>query len=137
MRTLSRNAAVFAVFLMIPLSGCSASTDKPSAGMTEITLDCAKYPDTAKKITDAQTELYQRSGGSAAVDSLLNEFDGLRKGAPADVRAALTELGAAFRKAEQVMAHPTADNAAELRDLGPKLSEDSRKVNAYVVSRCH
>jgi hypothetical protein len=128
---------LFAAFLSIPLTGCSTTKDKPSSGMTEITLDCARYAGTAKRITDAQTELYQGSGGTEAVDRLVTELDGLRDGAPPDVKAALAELGEAFRKAQQVMAHPTPGSAAELSGLGPKLSADSQKVTAYIVSRCH
>lgn len=131
-----RAAAPLVAFLLISLTGCGGSGDKPSSGMTEITLDCQKYADTARRITEAQTALYQRQGGTEAVDRLLAELDGLRAGAPADVKAALAELGTAFRQAQQVLAAPTPGHAAALGDLGPKLAEDSRKVTAYIVSRC-
>lgn len=139
MRTHSRTAAVFAAFLLIPLAGCSASKDKPSSGMTQMKIDCAQYADTAKKITDAQTELYSSAGGTPstrAVDDLLGELDALEKGAPADVKAALVQMRDAFRKAQAMMAHPSQDDAAALSALGPELSKDSQKITAYVVSRC-
>lgn len=139
MRTLPRTAAVFAAFLLIPVAGCSSSDDKPSSGMTRMTVDCKQYADTAKKITDAQSELYNPAGGSSgtqAVDDLLGELAGLEKGAPSDVKAALVEMSDAFRKAQNVMSHPSQDDAAALAALGPKLSKDSQKITAYVVSQC-
>jgi hypothetical protein len=105
--------------------------------MTEITVPCDTYADTAKKITDAQAEIYSGTGdGAEAIASLRSELDGLQDGAPADVKAALTELGDALEKAQQIMADPENADTSELADLGPKLSEDSQKVTAYIVSKC-
>lgn len=139
MRTLPRTAAVFAAFLLIPLAGCSSSHDKPSSGMSQMRIDCKRYADTAKKITDAQTELYGSAGGAdgtRAVDSLLAQLEALEKDAPADVKAALVEMRGAFEKAQRMMAHPSQEDAAALSALGPQLSKDSQKITAYVVSQC-
>jgi hypothetical protein len=137
MRTRPRNAVVLAAVLLTSLTGCGGgSKDKPSAPMTEVTIACDQFSDTAKKITDAQAELYGGSGGTKAVDTLLGELDALKDGAPADVKAALTEMHDAFRKAQDVMDDPTQANTAELADLGPKLSEDSQKITAYIVAKC-
>jgi hypothetical protein len=105
--------------------------------MTEIAVRCDRYADTAKKITDAQKQIYGGTGGGAeAVASLRSELDGLKDGAPADVKAALTELGDAFEQAQQTMADPANADTSALADLGPKLSKDSQKVTAYIVSKC-
>jgi hypothetical protein len=137
MRTRPRNALVLAAVLMASLSGCGGgSGDKPAAPMTEVTIPCTQFSDTAKKITDAQAEIYGGSGGTEAMDTLLGELDALKDGAPADVKAALTEMGDAFRKAQEIMKDPTQANTAELADLGPKLSADSQKITAYIVSKC-
>jgi hypothetical protein len=87
--------------VLVSLTGCGGSNDKPSsAPMTEIAVRCDRYADTAKKITDAQKQIYGGTGGGAeAVASLRSELDGLKDGAPADVKAALTELGDAFEQA--------------------------------------
>jgi hypothetical protein len=121
----------------VSLSGCGKSDDKPSSSMTEVTIACDKYADTAKKITDAQAEIYSGAGGSTeAVDALLFELDGLKKDAPADIDDALTEMSDGFRQAQQVMASPTPENTKKLADLGPKLSADGQKITAYIVSKC-
>ncbi len=135
MRTHLYLVATLAV-LLVPVAGCGRSDDKPSSSMTEVTIACDKYADTAKKITDAQTEIYSGTGGAEALASLRSELDGLKDGAPADVKAALTELGDAFEKAQQIMQDPANADPTELADLAPKLSQDSQKVTAYIVSRC-
>jgi hypothetical protein len=137
MRTPARNAVVLAVVLLASLSGCGGgSSDKPSAPMTEVTIACDQFSDTAKKITDAQAELYSGTGSTTAIDTLVGELDALKEGAPQDVKAALTEMGEAFRKAQEVIKDPTQASTTELADLGPKLSEDSQKITAYIVSKC-
>jgi hypothetical protein len=136
MRTRATRAVALAVALMAALSGCGGSGDKPSAPLTEITIPCKQFSDTAEKIADAQAEIYSGSGGTEATDSLLSELDALEDGAPAEVKAALSEMGDAFRQAQEIMDDPTQANAAELADLGPKLSEDSQKITAYIVSKC-
>jgi hypothetical protein len=124
--------------VLVSLTGCGGSNDKPSsAPMTEIAVRCDRYADTAKKITDAQKQIYSGTGGGAeAVASLRSELDGLKDGSPTDVKAALTELGDAFEQARQIMADPANADTSALADLGPKLSKDSQKVTAYIVSKC-
>jgi hypothetical protein len=137
MRTRARNSVLLAVVLPASLlAGCGGSSDKPSAPMTEVTIACDKFSDTAKKIADAQAEIYAGTGGTEAIDSLRHELDALKDGAPADVKDALTEMADAFEKAQEIMADPTQANPAELADLGPKLSADGQKITAYVVSKC-
>lgn len=137
MRTRARNAAVLAVILLASTTGCGGgSKDKPAAPMTEVTIPCDRFADTAKKITDAQAEIYGGSGGSEAIDALLAELDALKDGAPGDVKKALTEMSDAFQKAQDVLKDPANADTAELADLGTKLSEDSQKITAYIVSKC-
>jgi anion-transporting ArsA/GET3 family ATPase len=129
-------AAAAAVAAVLSLAGCGGSEDKPSSAMTEFTVPCARFSDTAKKITDAQAELYSGTGGTKAVDALVKELDALKDGAPADVKDALAEMSDAFAKAQRIMADPTQASAAELAKLGPKLSADSQKITAYIVQKC-
>jgi len=137
MRNRLTHAAAYAVVAVLSLTGCGGSgDDKPSSGLTEITVPCDEYADTAKKITDAQAELYGGSGSTEAIDSLVSELDALKEGAPADVKAALTEMGEAFEKARRVMQDPTTGDVSELAELGPQLSADSQKITAYIVSKC-
>lgn len=141
MRTRRRNAFVLAVVLgvVVPASmtGCGGSADqKPAARLTDFTIPCDKYAGTARKITDAQAELYGGTGSTEAIDTLVGELDALKDGAPKDVKAALDEMGDAFRKAQEVMKDPSRASTAELADLGPKLSEDSQKITAYIVAKC-
>jgi hypothetical protein len=137
MRTPPRTSVVLAAVLLASLTGCGGgSSDKPSARMTEVTIACDQFSDTAKKITDAQAELYGGTGSTKAIDTLVGELDALKEGAPKDVKAALTEMGEAFRKAQEVMKDPTQASTEQLANLGPKLSEDSQKITAYIVSKC-
>jgi len=131
-------AVVLATVAVAALAGCSGDKPKahPSAPLTEVTISCPEFADTAKKITDAQAALYSGSDGAAAIDTLDAELAALKKGAPADVQAALTDLSDAFRAAQQVMAHPTAEGSAKLADLSKKLSADGQKVTAYITAKC-
>jgi hypothetical protein len=132
-----RNAGILVALLLVSLTGCGGgSSDTPAAPMTEVTIPCDQFADTAKKITDAQTQLYSGTGGTEAITSLRHELDALKEGAPADVKAAIAEMDDAFGKAQQLMQDPTRADTAELAALGPKLSADSQKITAYVVSKC-
>jgi len=136
--------AILAVVLAAALTACSDGDDKPAtrgAGSPgtpttdHTTVDCAEFAETAKKIADAQADVYA-GGGRGAVDALVAELDELKDGAPADVQAALDDLADAFGQAAQIMTDPTDENKAELAALGPKLSEDGRTITAYIVSKC-
>jgi hypothetical protein len=135
--------AILAVTLAIALSACSGGDDEsgdakpnPSAPVTEITIDCDKYADTAKVITDAEAELYAGTGGTAAIDTLVTELTALKAGAPAGIQTALTDMEAAFRDAEEILENPTPENKARLADLSPKLSTDGQEITAYIRSEC-
>ncbi len=138
MRTLE---GFLALALVAALSGCSddpaaKKPAEPSAPMSEITVDCDKFADTAKKINDAQTALYGGTGGQEAIDSLVTELDALKDGAPADVQEALTDMGNGFRSAAEIMENPTAENQAALAALTPKLADDGKKISDYIVDEC-
>lgn len=129
--------AFFAAVLVVALSACGGDPDSsPSGEITEMTLACDKFADTAKKITDAQTELYSGTGSTEAIDTLEAELSALKDGAPTDVQTALTDLTAAFRDAEALLAEPTPENTTKLADLAQKLSEDGQKVAGYITSEC-
>lgn len=141
MRTRSRHVVALAAVLLFSLTACGGadSKDEPSAPMTEYTVPCAEFEDTAKKITDAQTEMYDGSGNTEAIETLLDELEALKADAPADVEKALTELADAFRSAAEIMKSATPGSTVDfdqLAKLAPELSEDSQKVTAYIVSKC-
>jgi len=119
-------------------SGDSGDSEPSHSGgpLTEIAVDCAQFADTAKKITDAQTALYSGTGGKAAIDGLVTELTALKAGAPSEIQAALTDMSAAFRDAEELLENPTPENKAKLADLSPKLSEDGQKITAYITAEC-
>ena len=129
--------AIFAAVLIVSLSACGGDPESnPSDELTEITLSCEKFDDTAKKITDAQAALYSGTGSSEAIDILEAELAALEDGAPADVRTALADLSAAFRDAEEILEKPTPENTAKLADVAKKLSDDGQKVTAYITAEC-
>lgn len=129
--------AIFAAVLVASLSACGGDPESsPSDELTEITLACEKFDDTAKKITDAQASLYSGTGSTEAIDTLEAELSALKDGAPADVRTALTDLSAAFRDAEQILEKPTPENTAKLAAVAQKLSDDGQKITAYIASEC-
>ena len=146
-------AGILVVVLAAALTACGGGGDKkdadktpggpstrlstPTAKVTEVTLDCEKYRDTAQKIAEAQQELYAGSGGSTeALDTLKSRMDALKDGAPDNVKAAIDELNQAFEKVQQIMANPTAEAQQELAQMGPKLATDGQTISTYIVSQC-
>jgi hypothetical protein len=134
---------VLAMALALALSACSGdpesspeSSTSPDATLTEVTISCPEFEDTAKKITDAQTKLYGGTADSETIDELVAELDALKEGAPPDVQTALTDMGAGFRDAAEILENPTPQGRAELAKLAPKLAEDGQKITAYITSEC-
>ncbi|MCW2797604.1 hypothetical protein [Nocardioides sp.] len=133
---------ILAVALALSLAACSddsKSDPDPSPSdvvFTEVTIDCPQFADAAKKITDAQAALYDGTGGAGAIDDLVTELNALKEGAPDDIKAALTDMAAAFRDAAQLLENPNPENQAQLADLSAKLSTDSQKITAYITSKC-
>lgn len=134
--------AALAVLALL-CGGCSDDPDEsdadPSAPVTDITVECDRFEDTAQRITDAQTTLYDGKDSpedATAVDSLVTELDALKEDAPDDVDDALTGLGEGFRSAQELLADPTPANSDELAALAPALSEDSQAVTAWILSQC-
>ena len=134
--------AILAVALALALSACTGDDDSadpdpdPSDPVTEITVECDEFSDTATRITDAQRALYSDSGGTAAIDTLTAELTALKADAPPDIKTALTDMLAAFRDAQEFLDHPTPENKAKLADLSPKLSADGQKITTYITSQC-
>lgn len=142
---------IFAVVLAASLAGCSDDDDpkggaSPGAGqtrlstpgdpVTELTVPCAEFSGTAQKIADAQRDIYTRSGSADAVDDLAAELEGLKDGAPAEVKTAVDDLVDGFRTAAGLMDKQTAAAQAELARLAPQLSEAGRTITTYVVDKC-
>lgn len=124
-------------------TGCSEDPDEPeaepSAPLSEVTVDCERYADTAQRITDAQTALYDGRDSpddAAAVDDLVAELDALKDEAPDDVDTALTDLGAGFRSAEELLASPEGNDAAELAPVASSLAEAGETVTAWILEQC-
>ncbi|MFL6109433.1 MAG: hypothetical protein ACJ72L_20915 [Marmoricola sp.] len=118
-------------------SGASTRLGAPTSPVTQTTLDCEKYADTAQKIARAQQELYAGKGGSTdALDALKSEMDALKEGAPDDVKAAIDELNDAYAKVQEIIADPSSQAQSDLATMGPKLASDGEKITTYVVSQC-
>ncbi|MFL6022285.1 MAG: hypothetical protein ACJ72O_03025 [Marmoricola sp.] len=142
-------AGILVVVLAASVTACGGGGDDkvPSAGSTRLStpkstptesvLDCAKYNDTAQKIVRAQQELFSGShGDTKALDDLKASMDGLKDGAPSNVRAAVDELNQAFDKVQEIMSQPTSEAQQELAEMAPKLSTDGQTITAYIVSQC-
>lgn len=129
--------AIFAVVLVAALSACGGDPESsPSDELTEITISCARFDDTARKITDAQAALYSGTGSAEALDTLEAELSALEEGAPSEIRTALRDMSSAFRDAQEVLERPSPANTAKLADLAKKLSDDGQKITAYITSEC-
>lgn len=129
--------------LALTLGGCSDDPEEPdadpSAPVTDITVECDRFEDTAQRITDAQTALYDGKDSpedATAVDSLVTELDALKEDAPDDVDDALTGLGEGFRSAQELLADPNEADGAALAELAPALAEDSQAVTTWILSEC-
>ncbi len=129
--------------LALACAACSgdkdASPPDPSASLTDIAVDCDRYEDTARRITEAQTALYDGKdspGDASAVDELVAELEALEDEAPDDVDTALAGLADGFRTAEQVLAAAPSADAAELPRLSTGLAEDSQVVTAWILEQC-
>lgn len=131
-------AAPLLVGLSVGLAACGGDDPKaePTFGLTEVAVDCDAFAETAKRITDAQAELYTGTGGQEAVDDLVEELDALEDGAPKDVRAALSEMAAAFEDARGIVATPDAEAAAKLAEVSEAIAEDGKTITDYVRSQC-
>lgn len=142
MRTREAFLAVgLSLALALAASGCSSDDDggattPPTDPVSEITLDCDKYDDAARAITQAQAALYSAPGSAGAIDRLADELAALKKDAPSEISAALTRLETGFRQAEQYLEDPTPKNSTHLVELAPELSADGQKVTAYITSQC-
>lgn len=110
-------------------------SDDPS--VTEVTVDCPAFEDAARRIADAQALLYGPSGDpEQAIADLQVELEALKEGAPDDVRQALTDLGAGFEDAAELLADPTKGNQARLVALAPELAEAGERITTYVTEQC-
>ena len=109
---------------------------KPSASLSEITVDCDEFQETADRVTQAQAELYAGTGGADAIDTLVAELEALEEGAPDDVQAALTDMATAFRDAAALLENPTPKMQDELAELAPQLETASRTITDYVTTEC-
>lgn len=128
------------------LTGCSGDPGDPrepeadpSAPLTDVTVDCERYADTAQRITDAQTALYDGKDSpddTEAVNELVAELDALKDEAPDDVDTALTDLGAGFRSAKELLEEPDGTDGAELTEVASSLAEDSQTVTAWILDQC-
>ena len=146
---------ILAVALIASLAACSddpeadaPSDDDPTASLgsasgtaepsvTEVTVDCPEFADTAQKIVEAQAELYTPGGDATqAIDDLLVELEALKEGAPEDVQQALTDLGSGFQDAATLLEDPTGENQAKLVGLSEQLAEDGETVTGYITEQC-
>jgi hypothetical protein len=113
----------------------SRSPTALSTDTAHATAFCRSLARAATRIASAEASVYT-SGGAQTLQALQRELRGLEAGAPANVRSALEELATGFATAQQVVAHPTAQNKARLAALQAKLAADARVVSTYVVQKC-
>lgn len=114
----------------------TSQSTAPEAPLTEVTVPCPEFADTAQRIADAQAALYSGAGDNTAIDDLEAELDALKEGAPPDVQAALTDIGAGFRDAAELLEDPTPKNKARLADLASTLAAAGQKITGYITSKC-
>lgn len=140
-RPAARVTGLLAVLVLA--AGCSGDPDEPeadpSAPLSDVTVDCDRYEETAQRITDAQTALYDGKDSpddATAVDELAAELEALQEEAPDDVDTALTGLADGFRSAQQLLADPDAADGAALAELAPALAEDGQTVTAWILDEC-
>ncbi len=132
----ARNAFV-AMAIAATLSACTGDGDGDASDpMTEITVDCAEFEDTTRKIADAQAQLYTGEGGTEAIETLDAELEALEEDAPDDVDTALQNMRDGFKQAEELLADPTGANKSELAELAPQLAEDSQTITEYIKDEC-
>lgn len=124
-------------------SGCSDDPDEPeadpSAPLSDVTVDCDRYEETAQRITDAQTALYDGKDSpedATAVDDLVGELEALEDEAPDDVDTALSGLADGFRSARELLADPQSGDPGELATLSASLAEDGQAVTTWILSQC-
>lgn len=144
--TATRAPAARLLGLLVALavaSGCSSDPDEPeadpSAPLSDVAVDCDRYEDTAQRITDAQSTLYDGKDSpddAVALDELVGELEALQDEAPDDVDAALTGLADGFRSAQELLADPATADPSELSTLSAALAEDGQAVTTWILSRC-
>jgi hypothetical protein len=119
-------------------NGRPATSHAPTALATDtahLTAYCAGLAAAAAKITAAEVAMYGGTANAGAAP-LIAELKALQANAPADIKAALTDLITGFTTAQDLLAHPTQQNKAQIEALAPKLAADGQKISAYIVSQC-
>ena len=98
---------------------------------------CAKLAAVSHRLTSAEQDLFRNGAGSAAALSrVVGELHGLQTNAPPDIRAALSELGTAFQRAQRALQQPSEHGRTKLAKVARVLSTDGTKVSNYVASKC-
>jgi hypothetical protein len=96
---------------------------------------CAGLAAAAAKITAAEIAMYSGTTNAGAAP-LIGELEALQANAPAEIKAALEDLITGFTTAQDLLAHPTQQNKAQIEALAPKLAADGQEISAYIVSQC-
>ena len=122
-------------------TGPPSSTASPTAlatGGAQQSAYCASLAAAAQKINSAEVALYSGTHGAtnATVASLVAELRSLQAGAPEDIQSALADMVNGFVTAQDLLAHPTAQNEAQLAAVAPKLAGDAQRISTYLISRC-
>jgi hypothetical protein len=98
---------------------------------------CEHLSSVSQRLTSAQQDLFSSGAtGQKALSRIVDELQGLQKGAPEDISKALAGLVTAYQQAEQVLQHPTKQGRQQLTRVANTLSTDGRKVRDYVTSKC-
>ena len=147
---LGRFVAVPVLVATLSVAGCTSdkkvvgpsrhtSSNRSGPTTSAANVDCPKFEDVSRGITDAETKLFTTGPqAAAAANALAAQLAELKKDTPGDVDAAIDDLLAAFRSVADVIADPSpsADDTAKLRALAPRASADVQKITGYIASKC-
>ena len=119
-------------------SSSSASAAADGASITQSTYGDADFFTPAADGTWglAVNDKVMLAGSAVAVKAAIDTGGKGTFDQNADVKAALSDLGDAYKAIGQLGTKPSAELQAKLAELAPKLSADSQKITAYITSKC-
>lgn len=125
-----RELTIIAVTAGAALTGCTSSGSDTSPY-------CRELSTAAQRISTSQADLYNGTPAARrSMQRLVGELRSLQAEAPAQIKVVLTELGEAFRSAQDLLQHPRPATSTQLAAVAQTLGRDGRKITDYVTSQC-